>query len=107
MKQYLKFDGYATRSEFWGVYVISVVLGMISGAVVGVSLAADFSALLVISGIAMLAVMVLGTWAIVATAVRRCNDAGINPWWVAAGFIPYIGAIVWIVIGVLKPAAIK
>lgn len=100
-KKYSSFERTATRSEYWGVLLslfgLSIVLALVSlmfmaagwfGAIVGVP--------------ALLVGMILGTWVSIATTVARCRDAGINPWFTAACFIPYIGTVVMIVIGCLK-----
>jgi uncharacterized membrane protein YhaH (DUF805 family) len=38
----------------------------------------------------------------IATSIRRCRDAGINPWFTLSFLLPYINFIVFIVFGVLK-----
>ena len=100
-KKYSNFGRTASRSEYWGVLlsvfgisfvsvIISAVLmiGGVFGIVLGIAL--------------LLATVVLSTWVDIATIVARCRDAGINPWFTLACFIPYIGTIVMIVIGCLK-----
>jgi uncharacterized membrane protein YhaH (DUF805 family) len=37
-----------------------------------------------------------------ATAIRRCRDAGISPWFTLSFLVPYINFIVFIVFGVLN-----
>jgi uncharacterized membrane protein YhaH (DUF805 family) len=100
-KTYFDFEGNASRSEYWGVNILAYValmmvclfgflftlLGTV-GSVVGLLVIA-FG--LVISG-----------WASLATAVRRCHDAGINGWFTLAIFIPWFGFVPWIVIGCLR-----
>ena len=49
----------------------------------------------------LLAGIIVFTWINIATIVARCHDAGINPWFTLACFIPYIGTAVTIVIGCL------
>jgi uncharacterized membrane protein YhaH (DUF805 family) len=100
-KKYLEFTGKATRSEYWGVYLASWLL---------IIVAMFFFFLLSLSGpfgILVGALTLLGsgfvlTWLVVATAVRRCRDAGINPWFTVSLIIPYINFIVFIVFGVLN-----
>jgi len=99
-KKYSDFTRTATRSEYWGVLLslfgLTFLLAIVSiafmaggwvGAVLGIPL--------------LLVGMVLLTWVSIATTVARCRDAGINPWFTLACFIPYIGTIVMIVLGCL------
>lgn len=100
-KKYLEFTGKATRSEYWGVYLASWLLLIVAMFLFFLlSLSGPF-------GILAGALTLLGsgfvlTWLVVATAVRRCRDAGINPWFTVSLIIPYINFIVFIVFGVLN-----
>ena len=103
MEQYFKFDGSATRSEYWGVNIVagvcSFILVLFGAMIAGLS-ASTFAT--VIGFLIVIATFVAAIWLGLATAVRRCRDAGLNPWWAAAMVIPYIGWIVLIVLGCLK-----
>ena len=99
MEKYFKFTGVASRSEFWGVNIIAVIalsiIVLISTGFIAIASAGLGILLAVAASIAY-------TWCNLAVTVRRCRDAGINVWWTAACFIPYIGLITWIVIGCLS-----
>lgn len=99
-KKYSNFGRCATRSEYWGVtlsiFGLSILLAIVSSIFM---LAGWFGLIVAIP--ALLGGLVLLTWVSIATIVARCRDAGINPWFTAACFIPYIGTIVMIVIGCL------
>jgi uncharacterized membrane protein YhaH (DUF805 family) len=99
MNKYFNFSGTASRSEYWGVYILSIVLGMLFMTVGTGLLLTNNAAMLALGGLIFLAVVVGIIWVYLATAVRRCRNAGINPWWSAATFLPYVGVIVGIVIG--------
>lgn len=100
-KKYSNFSRRASRSEYWGVLLSVFALSIIS-LLVGILFMAG-GALGIVPGIVLiLATMVISTWIDLATIVARCRDAGINPWFTLACFIPYIGTIVLIVIGCLK-----
>jgi uncharacterized membrane protein YhaH (DUF805 family) len=106
MEKYLKFTGLATRSEYWGVILISWAVAFLAGMLmIGFAAAGQFSA--VIGILLALAVVVVTTWAGLATTARRCRDAGINPWFTLTVFIPYVNFVTMIVFGVLdsKPQA--
>jgi len=98
IKKYGDLARSASRSEYWGVvlsvFALSFLLGIVSlimmfGGVFGMMVAIPV----------LLAGTLILTWVSIATIVARCRDAGINPWFTAACFIPYIGTIVMIVIG--------
>lgn len=100
-KKYLSFEGRATRSEYWAVNIISylglILVGLISVLIImsGLFGAIIASLLFLLSGVVF-------AWVILSTTARRCRDAGINPWFTCAVFVPYIAVIPWIVFGCLK-----
>ena len=102
MEQYFKFDGTSPRSEFWAVTIINAICAVILviAALAIMSLESTFA--VVLGVIALLATLVFSYWLTIATCVRRCKDAGINPWWTLAIAIPYVGSVVFIVLGCLK-----
>jgi uncharacterized membrane protein YhaH (DUF805 family) len=85
---YVKFNGRASRSEFWWfilfISIIGIVMNIIDNAI-GTGI--------VISLIWSLAVLlpVLGLY------FRRLHDTDRSAWWLLIGFIPFIGSIVLIV----------
>ena len=105
MEKYFNFSEVANRSEYWAVLIITFFVGFFFGLVGGSIMAAGSNVALAFGVVMILAAVVLGTWAAIATTVRRCRDAGINVWWTLAACVPYIGWIVAIVIGVLPTKA--
>jgi uncharacterized membrane protein YhaH (DUF805 family) len=105
MKKYFKFDGLATRSEYWAVYLINLAaffVLLLTGLVFfGIGESMDSILAMLAGGLILIASIVGPCWVAIATTVRRCKDADINPWWTLATLIPYINFIPWIVIGVL------
>jgi len=100
-KKYLKFDGTATRSEYWGVNIIAYVILLITVLIGALFTTAGIFGS-VVGMLLILAGLVLCGWASIATTFRRCQDAGINRWFALAVFIPWIGFIPFIVFGCLK-----
>ena len=103
MEKYFKFDGSVARSEFWGINIIVGILASFL-AVVGVVLlgTSTGSIGLTLGSILLFGALIVAAWISLATAVKRCRNAGLNVWWAAATCIPYIGSIVFIVLGCLK-----
>lgn len=99
-KKYSNFERTATRSEYWGVTLSIFGLSILLAIVTSILMLAGWFGLIVAIP-ALLGGLILLTWVSIATIVARCRDAGINPWFTAACFIPYIGTIVMIVIGCL------
>ena len=56
----------------------------------------------VVGSIILLITSATLTWAMLATSIRRCRDAGISPWFTLSFLVPYLNFIVFIVFGVLK-----
>lgn len=98
VQKYFKFSGLATRSEYWGVFFISL-----AALAVVCMLAAVFTSTgdggAVMGGLMMLAGGLANIWVLVATTVRRCRDAGINVWFTLLMFVPYVAPIANIVFG--------
>ena len=105
MRRYLDFSRRSTRSEYWGVLIISWLLAAVLSIVtIAVMIIDGFFVFL--GGLIMLAGFIVLIWAMLATTASRCRDAGINPWWTAASLLPYIGFIVMIVIGCLNTQSV-
>jgi uncharacterized membrane protein YhaH (DUF805 family) len=101
MRRYLDFSRLATRSEYWGVLIISWILAIVLSIVTVAVMVVD-GLFVLLGALIMLAGFVVLIWAMLATTASRCRDAGINPWWTAATLIPYIGFVVMIVVGCLS-----
>jgi len=103
MTRYFSFNGVAKRQEYWAVIVIAFALAFVTtlfteAFVLMNTEGALFGLLFLLAGLVAL------IWVQLATAVRRCRDAAISPWWVVLFVIPYINFIVTIVFGVLRTA---
>lgn len=106
MEQYFKFDGTATRSEYWGTNIVGGICAAILILFGAMLTTISTSNLALAFGIIVIFVAFVGAlWLSFATAVRRCRDANLNPWWALAVVIPYIGTITFIVLGCLKTDA--
>lgn len=103
MMKYFSFEGLASRSEFWGVYVLSWIAILTSIFLMSVFASMEALALTIFSVIAFLVIALSSFWISLATGARRCREADINPWWTAAQLIPYLGVIVTIVLGCIPP----
>jgi len=90
MNHYFDFNGTAKRQEYWAVTIltwVAVVLG---------SLMAPFNPIVAI------VILLVALWVWVALSVRRLRDAGLNTWWIATAFIPYVSFVTMIVFGCIK-----
>jgi hypothetical protein len=115
-KKYFAFEGKASRSEYWGVYLIGVLLIMLVGllATIVALISTPFTLVLIgfIGWISALAIICVGSviafWMWIATDIRRCNDAGINPWFAITLLLPTpLNLIPFIVFGCLSSEEIK
>lgn len=92
LKQYVAFSGRARRKEYWMFVLFSVIISLILTVVenlIGISP--------VLTGIYSLAVFLPS----LGVLVRRLHDTGKSGWWALIGFIPFIGALVLIVLATL------
>jgi uncharacterized membrane protein YhaH (DUF805 family) len=100
-KQYRSIEGNSTRSEYWGVYLATwLILAIITMIFFVLTLIGTIG--VVVGSIILLITSATLTWAMLATSIRRCRDAGISPWFTLSFLVPYLNFIVFIVFGVLK-----
>jgi len=95
--RYAKFDGRASRSEFWYFalffFIGSFIFGMIDALIVNPMLGATPAQMGqggILQFIFALALMVPS----IALAVRRLHDIGKSGWWYLIVFIPIVGVLV-------------
>ena len=112
-KGYVDFEGRSSRSDYWFVYLVNVLitfayflLQAVFGGLVAVT---ESSFLAVISLILLLIFFAYGIAAFlpsIALTVRRLRDAGYNWPYIFVTFIPFVG---WIIIIVLlcKPTKVE
>lgn len=103
--QYFSLQGRATRSDYWGVQVVSLLLLFVTGilASIGLAVVADTDILVFLLATLTIIPLVFATWWVnLVVSIKRCRDIGINPWWSAAMYIPYIGLVTWLVLGCAK-----
>jgi len=115
-KKYFAFQGKASRSEYWGVYLISwLLLGFFTSlAFILFVLSLPFTIVVIgllgwLTSLAILCVgSILSCWLWISTTIRRCNDAGINPWFAITILLPPpFGTIPVVVFGCLKPDTLE
>lgn len=111
-KGYVDFEGRSTRSDYWFVYLVNVLitfayflLQAVFGGLVAVT---ESSFLAVISLILLLIFFAYGIAAFlpsIALTVRRLRDAGYNWPYIFVTFIPFVGWIILIVL-LCKPTKV-
>ena len=91
MEKYFKFDGTATRSEYWAMQLLA-----------GLALFMGF--VLMLSEVIILGfpLFFAACWYNLATTVRRIRDSGNNVWWIIVYAVPYISFIAMVVFGILE-----
>lgn len=91
LKRYAKFEGRASRSEFWYWVLSTFIIGFVIGFVGVLTVGEEVTN--VISNILQLALLLPG----LAVAVRRLHDTGRSGWNLLWVLLPLIGAIILIV----------
>ena len=100
MRRYYAFSGLSTRSEYWGVQILSGFALFFAALLLSLMMHAGLPEFLSEPMIFLLFAVYF--WVLAATGARRCRDADINPWWVLAFAVPFVNFVLWIVLGVLK-----
>ena len=91
LKRYTKFEGRASRSEFWYWVLSTFIIGFVIGFVGVLTVGEEVTN--VILNILQLALLLPG----LAVAVRRLHDTGRSGWNLLWTFLPLIGAIILII----------
>ena len=102
-KGYVDFEGRSTRSDYWFVYLVNVLITfayfLIQAVFGGLAAATDSSFLAVISLILLLIFFAYGIAAClpgIALTVRRLRDAGYNWPYIFIPLIPFVGIFIFI-----------
>ena len=102
-KGYVDFEGRSTRSDYWFVYLVNVLITfayfLIQAVFGGLAAATDSSFLAVISLILLLIFFAYGIAAFlpgIAITVRRLRDAGYNWPYIFIPLIPFVGIFIFI-----------
>ena len=89
MEKYSKFSGRASRKEFWMFVAVNLVVSILIG----------MTRIEVLSTLYALAILIPG----LAVGIRRLHDTNRSGWWLLIGLVPFVGAIVLIVVLAQKP----
>jgi uncharacterized membrane protein YhaH (DUF805 family) len=92
LKQYAVFEGRASRTQYWMFVLINFIILLI---LAGIEVA--LGSPLIIYSLYQLAVLV----PTLAVTVRRLHDSGKSGWWILIGLVPFIGAIILLVLMVI------
>ena len=108
-KGYVDFEGRSTRSDYWFVYLVNVLITfayfLLQAVFGGLAAATDSSFLAVISLI-FFAYGIAACLPGIAVTVRRLRDAGYNWPYIFVAFIPFVGWIILIVL-LCKPTKVE
>jgi uncharacterized membrane protein YhaH (DUF805 family) len=99
LRNYAKFEGRATRPEYWYFMLMTMLTFIILAVFDGILGRFDSSAGIgLLSGIYLVAVMIPS----LAVGARRLHDTGRSGWWQLVNVVPYIGWVVVIVLFALR-----
>ncbi len=111
MLKYISFYGKAPRTEYWCVGLISFVLLFPAPFTLGIVLLSlllennELESIHYAVDIVKYVTAVLSLLAVflfLSTSVRRCRDAGKNPWWMLLLIVPFVNIVLLILLGFLK-----
>lgn len=109
-KKYARFDGRASRSEYWWwtLTTVTTIALAVPALVIGVQTSPDGGETPGVAAVPLLGALMLFYVAIVvpsiAVTVRRLHDAGHSGWLVLLALIPWVGGLIVLVFTVLPPS---
>lgn len=83
LKKYTIFEGRAGMREFWMFVLVNLIFGLVAN-IISPTLGMLYSLFVFLPSLAV--------------AARRLHDAGRSGWWLLIGLVPFIGAIVLIIL---------
>ncbi len=92
LKKYATFTGRARRAEYWMFALFNIIIAVVLGVVDTVIGSPG-----ILGGIYVLAVLLPS----IAVGIRRLHDTGRSGWWLLIVFVPFVGAIVFLVFTVM------
>lgn len=95
-KRYAQFSGRASRREFWGFALFSVVAALAILFVAGIMLEIDEGLSIVLVNLYWIFVIALYIPSL-SVSVRRLHDTGKSGWWNLISVIPFIGQT-WLIV---------
>ena len=105
---YFDFEGRFSRTQYWATLIISFIAYLVFAGISAIVIGFSFGVLgisldnpEIISAFIWIPLFLLLMWVWLATGVKRCRDAGINPLWLLATLIPALSFVAVVVIGVL------
>ncbi len=90
LKNYVKFEGRASRKQYWYFTLWNIIISIVVSIVLGIILQGNG---VYVSWIYSLAVLLPS----LALLIRRTHDIGKSGWWVLLLLVPIVGAIVILV----------
>ena len=104
-RSYVRFSGRASRSEYWWATLALVLTGILGAVLIfGLPSATQSDPITTTIGLSVFVLVALGcalpSWALL---VRRLHDADLSGWMSLLSVLPYAGAILQIVFGMLPP----
>lgn len=94
-RNYGKLDGRASRPEYWGFFLMTLLIFMFLAVLDG--FLGKFSGELglgILSGIFMVLMLIPS----IAVGARRLHDTGRSGWWQLVNLVPYVGTIIVLVL---------
>lgn len=95
-KKYARFDGRASRSEFWYFVLGLIALEVLLYIPIVIGAAADVPILTLLFALVLLVVALGAIVPMIAVGVRRLHDAGFSGWLYLIGFVPCIGIALYV-----------
>ncbi len=95
-KKYARFDGRASRSEFWFFVLGLIVLEVVLYIPIIIGAAADIPILTILFALVLIVVALGAIVPMIAVGVRRLHDAGFSGWLYLIGFVPCIGIALYV-----------
>lgn len=92
---YFKFEGRATRRQFWMFFLFSFIILLIIH--LGVLILPFLKVLFAFCVYILAVVTIIPNISLV---VRRFHDIDLSGWWILIGFIPYISFIVFLILAI-------
>ena len=108
LSKYFEFEGVVNRTQYWAIFIVSLLLyigtvfaGAVALAVVYTVLGLSMANFEEPAKLIYVPLFVVLAWVWLATGVKRCRDIDIHPLWLLTIMVPWVSFFAFILFGVL------
>jgi len=98
MKNYVNFNGRATRTEYWMFYLFYILFYFVAYGILMAGLFAQNDVVTILGSVLVIGFVLATMLPMWAVSIRRLHDVGKSGWFILVNLIPFAGPIWFLVL---------